>query len=453
MIKDEYIFIKNVVHAFFISLRKIFKYKQKDKNFSTKKILVAGGYGYGNTGDEAQCNATLKILKERFSDYQIINLTPNVDYSMQQHPEFVHEFASRVLFFNQRSKIDSYNFNNSNLKKLVFFLKSILILFNALLVRAGFPTFFINAETAKFLYELKTASLFYFCGGGYLTGSTLSRLWDGILICRLAHLFKLPVVMSGQTIGVWGTSFNKILAGWGFKHVSCITVRDVEFSLTDLKSVGLEGEHIFATHDDALGCEKSDKKQVDSKDYFALNFHYWGMNNSEKGEIINKLHKIITYILDSTSSDIVFIPMHKTDKDSFDDYIKNFPNERISCFDYDYDFRKVRRAIADSRACITMKHHPIIFAMGEDVPALSLAFSKYYVHKNIGALSQYGQDEFSVNLELDSYYEDFVCSFERICDNYDGIINKIKEQKEYLLEQKEKFLKKTEEILRGKNGR
>ena len=61
------------------------------------------------------------------------------------------------------------------------------------------------------------------------------------------------------------------------------------------------------------------------------------MNNSEKGEIINKLHKIITYILDSTSSDIVFIPMHKTDKDSFDDYIKNFPNERISCFDYDYD--------------------------------------------------------------------------------------------------------------------
>ena len=452
MIKNEIDFIKNEFKNFIFSIKRVFRFKNKYKKYTTKKILVAGGYGYGNTGDEAQCAATLKLLSERYNDYQIVNLTPNIEYSKKQHPNYIHEYASRVLFFNADRECDCFNFDNSFLMKIVFLLKSMLIILNAFLVRAELPTFFINSEIAKFLYELKECSLFYFCGGGYLTGSTLSRLWDGIVVCKACEILRTPVVMSGQTIGVWGNKFNKIYAKWGFKKVKIITVRDEDFSLNDLKQIGLSGDNYFATHDDALFCEKSTQKQVSETNYITVNFHYWGMNNTEKDVYIDKLHKIISFITENTNFNIIFIPMHFTDKYSFDDYIKKYPNNRFKCFDYDYDYRKIRRVIADSKICITMKHHPIIFAMGENVPVLSLALSNYYIHKNEGALAQYKQEKFSLNFENKNYIEEFKEKFNYILNNEDNIKLIIMQRKIVLHKRKEQFLQLVDKIIGVING-
>ncbi len=447
MIKNDINYIKTIFKSLKKSLKNLFIYNKKCKIYTTKKILVVGGYGYGNVGDEAQCNATLKLLKQRYKNFQIINLTPNIEYSMFQHPEFIHDFASRVLFFNQNRIADGFDLDNSLIKKIIFLTKSCLILLNAYLARADLPLFGINSRIAKMLYELKECNLLYFCGGGFLTGRTLSRLWDGILLCRLCHIFQTPVVMSGQTIGIWGNKFNQLYAKYGFKYVDLITVRDNDFSLNDLKKIGLYGENYFQTHDDALHCEKSNDKQINENHYLTINFHYWGMNDSEKSLYIDKINKIITYLLNNTDYKLVFIPMHFTDKYSFDDYIQKYPNERFKCFEYDYDFRKIRRVIADSEMCITMKHHPIIFAMGEKIPTLSLTFSDYYLHKNVGALKQYGQEKFSIKLESNSYYNDAIELLSEIINNQEMIKENIDNNIKLLDKQKEKFLSKVDEIL------
>lgn len=67
---------------------------ENDKNLKDKLILVAGGYGYGNMGDEAQCAATLQMLSLRYPGFQVRNLTPHVDYSFGAHPDFAHDYAS-----------------------------------------------------------------------------------------------------------------------------------------------------------------------------------------------------------------------------------------------------------------------------------------------------------------------------------------------------------------------
>ena len=448
MLKKDLDFLKNEFTSFFKSLRRIFVYKKEDKKDFTGKILVLGGYGFGNCGDEAQCNATLKILTERYSSkYQIVNLTPNVIYSKSEHPDFTHDFASRTMFFNKNRDCNCYDFKTSQVKRLFFFIKSVLILLNAFLVRADFATFLINARVAKFLYELKEGSLLYFCGGGYLTGDTESRLWDGFLLCILARIFKLPVVMSGQTIGIWNNTFNKMVAEFAFKKVNVITVRDEGYSLADLEAIGLKGDNYFETHDDALFCDKSENKQTNLNSYITINFHYWGMPKQEKAKYIEKINLIIDSVLKQTDYKILFIPMKKTDKSSFDDYIRKYPSERIFYFDYDYNFKKVRRVIADSKICITMKHHPIIFAMGENVPVISLVFSKYYLHKNEGALAQYGQKKYSINLENDDFLSQFNYLFNEVEKNRNQIISDIILHKQVLIERKERFLKLVDDIL------
>ena len=254
--------------------------------------------------------------------------------------------------------------------------------------------------------------------------------------------------MSGQTIGVWKNKFNEIFAKWGFKKVKIITVRDEDFSLKDLKQIGLFGDNYFATHDDALFCERSTEEQVTDTNYITVNFHYWGMNNAEKEVYIDKLHKIISFITENTNFNIIFIPMVVTDKYSFDDYIKKYPNDRFKCFDYDYDFRKIRRVIADSKICITMKHHPIIFAMGEDVPVISLVFSQYYMHKNLGAQKQYKQEKYMLNLEDNNFLFLFKQLFNEINENHTEIVSVIKSAKEELKQRKTKFLGLVDKILK-----
>ena len=123
------------------------------------------------------------------------------------------------MVFNQGRSTDLFSYiEKSRFKTLCFFVKFIVTYLNCYLVRAELPVFFINSKTASFLYELKEARLLFFCGVGYLTGSTCSRLWDGILMCACARVLRTDVVMSGQTIGNFTTRLNKALARWGFQR-------------------------------------------------------------------------------------------------------------------------------------------------------------------------------------------------------------------------------------------
>ncbi len=418
-------------------------------NHRTKKVItVIGGYGNGNVGDEAQNNETLQLLKKRYPEYQILNLTPAPDYSFVQHPGFYHDFAGRNLFYNLGNKKNCY-FLTGFRDKLRFLFTSLLVLLNARFVKKNRPVWFINAQKAKMLQNLKESSLLYFCGGGYLTGSTLSRLWEGILLCRICKIFRVPVVMSGQTIGVWPGKFTKKWARKAFRKVKLITLRDNAASIADLAKIGVTGEHIFATHDDALFCDKSEQRQVEESDYISFNFHFWGMQEKDKIATIEKVHKIVSYLLQKTESRIIFIPMHSSDEECFDEYIEKYPEDRLVCYKYDYDFRKIRRVIADSSMCITMKHHPIIFAMGENVPVISLAFSQYYVHKNKGALEQYGQEQCSANFEDDDWYEQFLRIYGHITQGK-NVVEEIRRHKVILKQAKEKFLCGVDEILKLK---
>ena len=85
---------------------------------NNKYILILGGYGYGNTGDEAQLNESIKLMNNNFKDYKIIVLTPNPEYTEKVHNCNV-DLAPREAFFNSKSPDTIYWIKNKKEEKLM----------------------------------------------------------------------------------------------------------------------------------------------------------------------------------------------------------------------------------------------------------------------------------------------------------------------------------------------
>lgn len=440
----------------------LFTYKKTTKY---KKILVLGGFGYQNVGDEAMLSETLKFLKQEFPEHMIKVLTPNQQQTHLQHGNCLVGDAPRTAFYNQgqsylynvtlydKKRGLLFNIVNSILK-LQFLAVSFWIYFNTFLVRAGLPPLLLNAKKSALLQEVKTADLVYYVGGGCLTGSTLTRLWDEIFFTRISKSFDVPVVFSGQQVGIWKTGLNKALAKWGLSKANVITVRDPIDSLNELKGLGIEGENAFVAGDDALFCDKiEDSNEVDNilkqsgikdpaqfNNYVALNIHNWGIRKEdEKNELLGKIHLITQTILNKNNFKVLLIPTDPSDEETFEQYIAKYNPRNVYLFKYDYDFRKVRSVISRAKLCITMRHHPLIFSVGEKTPVISLVSQEYFSHKNTGALKLVGLENYSVSIAKDDFPEKLSSLMEDILENEDAVIESIEKGFINIKEKKLKF--------------
>ncbi|MCD6459748.1 polysaccharide pyruvyl transferase family protein, partial [bacterium] len=394
-----------------------------------KQIIISGGHGYGNVGDEAQLAFNIKFLRDNYPDYKIVVLTPNKEYSRNQHNIDV-ELAPRVAFFNAGR---TSNYGSSNRKfKFGFFLKFPRLLFNARLLYCGFPMFWINPEEARLLDSINKSSLLLLSGGGYLTGMTLSRLWDNCLLIRLGSAMNVPAVASGQTIGVFKDKISPILAKWGLKRLKFITVRDKKDSIKALSSIGIKGNHITSTFDDALFCEASSKSRINDtlknngilndKPYVVVNAHYWGQKDELSNRIISEMADFCDKISNQKNVNIIFLPMHKSDEKPESHIIKKMKTKNVYLYKYGYDFKDARGLIKFSECCVTMKHHPIVFSCGEEVPVISIAFDDYYKHKNIGALSLFHQDGNIILSNGNNLCNDLLLCYNKIIENKTEIV-------------------------------
>lgn len=436
------------------------------KTTGNNKILVLGGYGGGhlekNSGDEAQLNQTLEILYEKFPGHVIKVLTPDQNQTHIDHFRCAVSDAPRISFFDMNTS--PMYWLTSRFQRLHFILRCIFIYFNAALDKRGLPTILLNSKRAALLYELRTSDLVYFSGGGFLTGATLSRLWDGCFFMMLAKLYKVPVVLSGQTIGLWRNRLDRYIAKKGLGYASLITVRDPEASLDDLSEIGLKGDHIYQTFDDALFCQKIEDKEAlkglllatgmsdaqINKGFVTFNFHYWGTTSDEEREsLLEKLYSIYNSTQMNSEYSVLLLPMVRTDIASMDDFISKYKPSNTYMFRSDFDFKKIRAVIGASEMCITMKHHPIIFSIGEKVPAMSLAFRPYYEHKNRGALEIFQLGKYSVVLTDSNFIDDFDRLYRELLNETNNIKSNLDNRFKELISQKEEFLNKVEKILRG----
>lgn len=417
-----------------------------------KKIVVFGGFAGENAGDEAQIDETYRILRKRYPTYEIKILSHVQQYTYEHHYNCAVGESSRISIWNiDQSAL--YNNIDTYVAKLKFLAMGSWTYLNAFLIKIGMPMLFLNARKASFLYEIQTSQLVYFSGGGYLTGDTLSRLWDHMLVVMIADLFNVPCVMSGHNIGLWNSDFTKRIAAKAFSKVMVISTRDKRESIAALREVGVSGKHIMVTHDDALFCGKIDDVSTIMKPYgrydrkfIVLCIHDWKVK--DKKNLLKKINQITQIMLQRTEYDIVLLPTSKEDKNISNYFAQSCKNPRVYSIKMrDYDFRVIKGVISKSVVCVTMRHHAIIFSAGACVPFISLVKDSYFKQKNEGALEIFEQEKFNIDLNNKLFSEEFGELFREAIEKNDDIRKQLESKIEELKAKREEFMKKVDQCL------
>jgi len=158
-----------------------------------------------------------------------------------------------------------------------------------------------------------------------------------------------------------------------------------------------------------LFCKTADKKTVYEtlkkseidplKPYFIVNYHFWGMTDKVKKDSQEKMSNLIELIGKKEKLQVLFLPMTPSDIGPLND-LKTKVNFDVKILSYEFDFKIARGVIGHSECVFAMKHHPIIFAYGESIPALSVCLDDYYYRKNKGAMSLVGQEKYCMDQNI-----------------------------------------------------
>lgn len=363
-------------------------------------ILITGGYGYQNVGDEAQLGANISRWEKLIPECNIRVFSPNPEYTAQHHKVKSIQAPRNIWFHADRN--EDYATSNKRFQRRFFIIKLRMII-SAYLMRIGLPAIFCKPSEYAILNEIIRADILHVSGGGFLTGMTRSRLWENCLLMYLCHLLGAPVILTGQTIGLFKNKTDHKLAKWGLEHAKFIYLRDNGLSEAEVKALGIQGDHIQSTFDDALFCKNASREKIDDvlkinginpeHSFITVHYHYWGQNSEVKLMSTMRFAESCDYIAELTNTQILFIPMTPSDELPEQSVI-NTMAKKATLLKYNYDYKIARGVIGQSKLIFTMKHHPIIFAYGEGVPVISVALDDYYYHKNKGAMDIWGQKDF-----------------------------------------------------------
>ncbi|MDB4695137.1 polysaccharide pyruvyl transferase family protein [bacterium] len=366
------------------------------------RILLSAGHGYGNVGDEAQCGACIARWRRTVPNCGITLFSPNPAYTEALHHE-KSVWAPRVAWFLSNTG-GPYFGEKQSFRRFYAKLRR-RMLFSARMMARGISLLSVNSREATILQEILTSDLVHISGGGFLTGKTSSRLWENCLLMEICQVLGVPYILTGHNIGVFQDRADEKTAFRGLKGAEYIGLRDKGISERDLAAIGIRGDHIESTCDDALLCPKHDanlttqylvKLGIDPlKPWVAANFHHWGQDKADRERIEQRFAKICDTVATKHQLQIIFIAMTPSDVEPEIGVIEKMSQNAV-LFPYSPNYEAVRGVIAESHLVFTMKHHPIVFAQGEGVPVVAVALDDYYTHKNAGALDNVGHARFLV---------------------------------------------------------
>lgn len=214
-----------------------------------KKILISGGWGYSNLGDDAILVSTIKLVKEKYPQARLVVMTYDCNDTQKNNfneeitvVRSVHRrFSGRLAKIKLKILSDPHRKIKTKpdlLKRLK--LKAQRFIMNRLgkHLRTRFYDFMKNPEKLSNYSEFADADLFIQAGGGYFLGTWTDSVYSRILELTIVNNLNIKSLIIGQSIGPFLTEEAKLLVQSALKKVSLVSVRDCE-TFRELSDLGI----------------------------------------------------------------------------------------------------------------------------------------------------------------------------------------------------------------------
>ncbi len=373
--------------------------REKNSGF---EVIYTAGFGYENIGDEAQLSANLSIWEKISDDVTVTLLSPNPEYTRHIHGNYDVLYASRNTFWGYKN-LDYSGIGESKYFPIFFRIRLAGLMLSAFFIKYFNKSFLTSPEQSYLLKRIKNANVLHIGGGGYLTGKTPSRLFDYMGLIKIANFLNTDVILSGHNIGIWQNRTQKRIAKQ-LKKAKYIGLRDNDKSIESLKEISVyDSSKVIPLYDDALFCESATREELEkyfvknslniNKKYILINSYYFKSTEKIVKQTLEKITNIVDVNFKETDIEIILLSMHESDLPALKFVQKNL-NLKSSIFYHNDDFRIVISLIRNAHIVISMRHHPIIFAMSNGVPTISVVFDDYFKHKNNGAMKLFEQENY-----------------------------------------------------------
>ena len=427
------------------------------------KVVMIGGFGAQDIGDEAMPHADRLNLRNVLGDVEIVMFSPNPEYTCHFHSErSIRDL--KELGFSPNANI---------IIKFVKLMASSVFLLGAFLERLGIHIRLWHSARLA-LDEIASADLVFNVGGANLNSIITQELYKKCAIYLAARILGKPVIVSGQTIGPFYKWLDRRVAAFALNQVRMITLRDKDVSRRRLHEIGVIKPEIFDTADDAmtlpfLSAEESFKvlrndagdNWIEMKSDLTVGLNLKGAlkifkgpgRTSDVSQEINLLAKIADKTIERYNAKIVFIPTdygHGVDDRELHRIILSSMKykKRGVCLEGRYDDITLKGIIGLMDLAIGSRYHFCVFAASMGVPTIGIASGVYQMTKLKGLMDLYDLPECFIDSDMEfAKLEEIWPKIEVIIEKRESISEQIREKTPILQERSLQTIYKATEII------
>jgi coenzyme F420 hydrogenase subunit beta len=243
---------RQILEIFLIEKRVLHKTKKY-------KIVLIGGYGCKDIGDESMPHAVRKNLRRHFGDdLDIVMLSHDPMETRKTHGERSARDINRI----------GHAITASIWRKLFTFCCMIFLVASAWVQKYGIR-FRLWTGVREALDEISTCDVILNVGGGNINSIIPVELYKKCTTYLVAKLWGKPVYLSGQTMGPFLGKFDRWLARLSLNTTKMISFRDKTTSHNRLLEIGVHKPVMFDAADDAItlhGVDEATSRMMIEKD-------------------------------------------------------------------------------------------------------------------------------------------------------------------------------------------
>jgi len=399
-----------------------------------KKIVIIGGFGWQDIGDEAMPQSVIYNLRRTIPELDIVMLSPNPEYTTKFHGE--RSIPDINLYLKHKSWLDS-SLGNTKIGIVVkvinrLFLRkvsfSIRWLYFLLVAKCYSYKFYlpIDKRAKMVLKELATSDLLFNNGGGNINTLLSGELYKQTVTIIAASFLGLPIIISGQTIGPISNKLHALLVKIALNRSNIITLRDKNVSMQRLKAIGINKPTMQITADDAITLPILSRDVIENlildnqgAKWLKMNYDIIAVlninadlkamekeNSSQFDKEITLLSCVADKLIDEHNAKIILLPTDycavADDRFLLREIIKNMKHgAQVLIVEEEYNAIKLKSLISIADIAIGVRYHFNVFATSSGVPCIGVANGVYQKTKLRGLMLLYNLPECFIEEDMD----------------------------------------------------